>query len=137
MLVAGVMILAVHQPLVWLLHRASVTPWRGFDLTPIAPFRLPALVSAVFWGAIWGPIIAWLGRRNGLPLRHVYAAICTAVLTTVVGIVLVASGHGQRIAAASAGTAIAASLLVNGIWSFATSVAIARLGARSDTTTTV
>ncbi len=136
MAIAGAMILAVHQPLVWLLHWLSLTPWRGFDLAPVGPWRVPAAVSAVFWGSLWGPIIVRLSRFAQSRRRHAYAALGTAVLTTLAGGALMLLGRGDRIPASHAVTAVAASLLINGVWSLTTSIAVAKIESRSDVHTT-
>ena len=47
---AGVItVLTVHQPLILAVHGAGLAPWRAYDLSPVAPFGLPALASASFW----------------------------------------------------------------------------------------
>ncbi len=122
---AGVMILLVHQPLVWVLHANGVVPWLGFDLTPIGPFGVPSVVNAVFWGALWGPVIERAGR--GATRSHLRSAIAGAVLTTLVGGALVAIGHGAPLDRSSYPMLTFWSLLINGCWSYATSIALGRL----------
>ena len=118
---AALAVMLVHQPLVWVLQRLSLAPWHAFDLTPLPPLGVPALASAIFWGALWGPVIEWLGR-GARERRHRRAAVGAAVLTTVVGAALTASGAAQPVPATDAVSAIAASLAINGSWGAATSM---------------
>lgn len=123
---AGLAILLVHQPLVWLFRQASLAPWQAFDLTPLAPWGIPALVSAVFWGAAWGPAIAWLSGGAAQP-RHARAAAGTALLTTAVGGALTVAGHGTPVPADTAAIAAVSSLAINGAWAAATSMLTSKL----------
>ncbi len=121
---AAAAIILVHQPLIWILKAIGIVTWRSFDLTPLAPFGIPAIVSACFWGAVWGPLIVAVGSRGATGRSHHFrAAIIGAVLTTAVGAALIALGRGAQITGMSAPTALLASLAVNGVWSGATSVA--------------
>jgi hypothetical protein len=45
-----------HQGGIWLLHIAGVIPFGPFDMTPTKPLGVPAVVSASFWGGVWGII---------------------------------------------------------------------------------
>ena len=115
------MIVVVHQPLLWVLHRANLVPWHGFDFSPLPPFGVPAMANAVFWGALWGPVIEILGRRQS-GRRHAVAAAGTALLTTAVGAALVATGHQPPMRTLAPTAAIAWSIAVNGGWAGATSL---------------
>jgi hypothetical protein len=129
MAAAGLAIVLVHQPLVWLLHRVSLAPWPAFDLSPRPPFGVPALLSAVFWGALWGPVIDWLGQGHQ-QRRHARAAVGAAVLTTLIGAALTASGRAIPIPPEDAVSALAASLAINGGWGAAASMLCAPISAR-------
>ncbi len=119
---AGVItILTVHQPLILAVHGAGLAPWRAYDLSPVAPFGLPALASASFWGAIWTVGIARLVRPpSGLP-RHLRFAVAGGVLTTAVGAILAAAGRGAPLTGMSPASAALTSLVVNGLWAYAAS----------------
>lgn len=57
--IAGVLAVPVfHQILFLLLHLAGVIPVAPFDMAPTKPFGIPAVVSASFWGGVWGVIFA-------------------------------------------------------------------------------
>jgi hypothetical protein len=126
---AGLAIVLVHQPLLWLLHRVSLAPWPAFDLSPRPPLGVPALVTAVFWGALWGPVIDWLGQGHQVR-RHARAAVGAAVLTTLVGAVLTANGLALPVPPEDAASALAASLAINGGWGAATSMLCTPISAR-------
>ena len=124
---AGLMIIAVHQPLIWLLHRSGLVPWHAFDATPTGPFGVPAVVNAVFWGAMWGPVISALcGLRSRSAIRHLRAGMGVGVLTTLVGGILLRFGHGVPIAANERVAAVVASVLINATWAWMTSLLIER-----------
>jgi hypothetical protein len=57
------MIVLLQQPLVWGAARIGAAPWRAFDLTGVPPFGIPAVVSAIWWGAVWGATLIPLRRR--------------------------------------------------------------------------
>jgi hypothetical protein len=117
MMVAGALVLLVHQPLVWLLHALGVVPWQAFDRAPIAPFGVPAVLNAMFWGALWAPLIGWLYRRTPRPLPpHAFAACVTAMLTLGVGAVLVRLGRGAALPPDTRLKALAGGLLINAVW---------------------
>ena len=117
------MIPVVHQPLVWAMHRLGAAPWRAFDMSPVAPFGVPTVVNAIFWGALWGPVILWAGTpADGRTRRHLRAAIVTASLTMLVGAMLVRIGRGQPVPVAQRVTAVPAGLLINALWAGATSL---------------
>jgi hypothetical protein len=121
---AAVAIILVHQPLIWILKSVGIVTWRAFDFTPLAPFGVPAIVSACLWGAVWGPLIVAVGSRDAdKQSHHLRAAIIGAMLTSAVGAALIALGRGAHITGMSAPTALLASLVINGVWSGATSVA--------------
>jgi hypothetical protein len=114
-------ILCVHQPLILLLQRSGLVTWRAFNGDAVAPFSIPALMSACLWGAVWTLFIARATRgASGTP-RHVRAAILGGVLTTVIGALLIALGRGTPITGMSPVAAAVCSLFVNGVWSGAAS----------------
>ena len=60
-------VLIFHQGAVGILHAFSAAP-APFNLTPRAPFDVPAVVSAAFWGGLWAIALAFVVRRlTGLP----------------------------------------------------------------------
>jgi hypothetical protein len=83
--VAAIMTALVQQPLVWGAARIGAASWRAFDLTTVPPFGIPAVVSAICWGALWGASLIPLRRRwpaAGWSTRAALAALVS--LATVV-----------------------------------------------------
>lgn len=114
---AGIVtILGVHQPVILLLQRAGFVTWRAYSLDAVAPFGIPAIVSACLWGGLWTLGIARVGRGKRGASRQARAAIAGGVATTAVGAVLVAAGHGAPITGMSPVAAVVCSLLVNSVW---------------------
>lgn len=125
--VAGLMILAVHQPVIWLLHRTELVPWHAFEVTPTGPLGVPVVVNAVFWGAMWGPVInALRGMHARAPTRHLLAGVGVGILTTIVGGILLRYGHGVAIPSEKRVAAACASVLINATWAGVTSLLIER-----------
>ncbi len=63
--VAGFLAVPVfHQAALFVLHRAGIAP-APWDLAPVPPFGVPAVVSAAFWGGLWGIAFALLAPRFG------------------------------------------------------------------------
>jgi hypothetical protein len=126
--VAAIATLIVHQPLVWAAQRVAGTPWRAFDLTAIPPLGVPAVLSAIFWGALWGPVIALAGRGS-TPARHVRAGVAIGIATTIVGALRIVLGPNIAMPTTYAERLIVASIVINAIWAWSVSVALGR-GAR-------
>lgn len=62
-------VLIFHQGLVALLHAAGLIPFGAWVMTPVPPLGVPQVLSAAFWGGLWGIVYAflepWLTRRMG------------------------------------------------------------------------
>ena len=56
-------VLIFHQAAVLVLHLASLTPAAPWRLTPTWPLGVPAVLSAAFWGGLWGVAYALLEPR--------------------------------------------------------------------------
>ena len=58
--VAGFLaVLVCHQAALLGLHRAGIAP-APWNLAPVPPFGVPAVVSAAFWGGLWGSVFVLL-----------------------------------------------------------------------------
>jgi hypothetical protein len=71
--VAGALaVLVFHQGALLALRLAGLVPAPPWRLAPVPPFGVPAVLSAAFWGGIWGIALAprfgrGAGRRLGAP----------------------------------------------------------------------
>ncbi len=119
--VAGaVAVLTVHQSMLWMLHARGLAPWPAYSRAPTPPFGVPAVLTAAFWGGVWGIPLAAVCRRAPTPAAvWVRSAAFGAVAPNAVGAALVASGHSPAPRAGTATTALAAAIVVNACWALA------------------
>ena len=128
-------VLTTHQLMLWALHRAGWAPWPPYARTPTPPFGVPAVLSAAWWGGVWwvalAPLVARAGGRTwagaGDARRLAVAAALGATLPNLVGVALVAAGHGVRVAGAGRGRATVAALVINAAWGITAAALAARL----------
>lgn len=120
----AVAVLVFHQGLAALLHAWGVLPSPAFLLEPTRPFGVPVLWSLVFWGAIWGAVLAMsLGRFYGAAL--VLASIgFGAIFPTLVASLVVAPIKHATIN-------IGVALLLNGAWGLGTGLGLHWFGRRT------
>ncbi|AZT83946.1 hypothetical protein EHN06_10560 [Marinobacter sp. NP-4(2019)] len=104
--------LIFHQGLFALFYLAGMVPVAPFNMTPVPPFGIPAVVSLAFFGGLWG-IVLWalLGSLAGVRfwLGHV---IVGAIGPTAVAMLVV---FPLKDLEASAQTWVGG-LLLNGFW---------------------
>ncbi|MCW2242079.1 hypothetical protein [Azospirillum canadense] len=128
-LAGALSVLSFHQATLGVLHLAEAAagaPWR---LTPTAPFGVPAVLSAAFWGGLWGCVFAmvqrWFPRGvlRGLAASFLFGAIAPTLVGWFVVLPLkgMPVGGGWRMAGMLTG------LLVNGAWGVGTAVFLAVL----------
>jgi hypothetical protein len=94
--IAGALaVLIFHQLLFLLLYLLGVIPVAPFGLKPTAPFGVPEVVSASFWGGVWGIVFFlilprffqgrsyWLASAiiGGLALTFVYIFVVVPLKT--------------------------------------------------------
>src|SRR5918911_2351648 len=64
--VAGFLaVLVFHQAALLALHLAGLVPATPWNLAPVPPLGVPAVLSAAFWGGVWGVVLAALVPRFG------------------------------------------------------------------------
>ncbi|PZW48731.1 hypothetical protein C8P66_104148 [Humitalea rosea] len=67
-LAGALSVLIFHQGTVFLLHHlAGLMPTPGFSFRPVPPYGVPQLFSLMFWGGIWGIVIALCLRLLPVP----------------------------------------------------------------------
>lgn len=127
--VAGALsVLVFHQGAWALLYALDVTARAPFPLQPTRPLGVPVLASLMFWGGVWGALLAaTLARLRGA--RLVFAAtLFGAVLPTLVAWFVVAPLKGQPMAAGFAPAGMLFGLVVNAAWGLGTGLALAAWG---------
>jgi hypothetical protein len=121
-------VLVFHQGMAALLHALELTARAPYSLQPTRPLGVPVLWSIVFWGGVWGAVVAaTLGRLDGARLV-LAATLFGAVFPTLVAWFIVAPLKGQPIAAGFAPAGMAVGLLVNGAWGLGTGIGLAFFG---------
>lgn len=104
--------LIFHQGVLGLLHlagRVAVAPW---NMTPVPPLGVPAVLSLAFWGGLWG-IVLWalIRGRRGAAFWGL-AIVLGALLPSLVAWFVVFPIKGIALSPAM----IVGALLLNGAW---------------------
>ena len=121
--------LIFHQPALWLLHRAGMTPRTPYLMTPTPPFGVPSVISLAFWGGVWGIImISAIARVKSDGLYYVVAILFGAILPTLVAGLVVAPLKHQPVPHSL--SMLTLGLIVNGAWGLGTAL-LFRFFARS------
>lgn len=108
--------LAFHQGLLWLLHAAGVSPRAPWNMTPVPPFNLPAVVSSAFWGGLWG-IVLWALIRTSRGGAHWGKALAIGALgPSLLAWFVVMPIKGMGFAGGWDPSIVGGSLLLNGTW---------------------
>jgi len=117
-----------HQPVVWIFHAMGISPRAPFDMHPVPPFGIPAVISLAFWGGIWGIImIPAISRIRSEALWWIAAIVFGAVLPTAVAAFIIAPL--KHVSMPHTPMMAAFGLTVNGAWGLGTAI-IFRLTAR-------
>ena len=66
--------LVFHQVVIAALFAAKVIPRAPWNMAPVPPLGVPAVLSLAFWGGVWGIAMMWLIdtylRRHQVHRRH-------------------------------------------------------------------
>lgn len=122
--------LVFHQPAVWLLHLAGITPRTPYVMTAVPPFGVPSVISLSFWGGVWGLIlIPAISRIKSEAAYWIAAIVFGAIFPTLVAAYVVAPlKHMPPIPHTPSNVILG--LTVNGAWGLGTALFF-RLFARS------
>jgi hypothetical protein len=109
--------LVFHQGLLAILHATGASPRAAYSMEPVAPLRVPAVLSLAFWGGVWG-ILLWLviQRYQGSALYWILALIIGAIAPSLVALFVVLPLKGQPDAGGGKPELIVGALLLNGAW---------------------
>jgi len=118
-----------HQPTLWLLHVAGMTPRSPYNMTPVPPFGVPSVISLAFWGGVWGIIlIPVISRIKNDGLWYLAAAVIGAIAPTLVAGLLIAPLKHQPMPKSI--SAMLIGFIVNAAWGLGTAL-LFRFFARS------
>ena len=132
--VAGFLaVLVIHQGTAVLLHLLTTKAGIAtgvfgrvpfpYNMTPVRPFGVPAVVSAAFWGGVWGVVLAALLRGLRLP-DLLFGFVFGALVLTLVGFTVVASLKGLPLFAGGNRQVWWRALLYNGAWGWGTALTL-------------
>lgn len=118
--------LVFHQGLFGLFYLAGVVPAAPFNLTPVPPLGVPAVVSLAFFGGLWGIVLWAIAGRLAGAMHWLLHALIGAVGPTAVAMLVVFPMKGLEV---SAQTWIGG-LILNGVWGLGVAVFMIIMGAR-------
>jgi len=108
--------LAVHQPVVGLLHYLGVLSTGPFPMQPTAPFGIAQVWSLSFWGGLWGVLLVLAAARQRLMPLLVFGVLFGAILPTLAAWFIVAPLRGQPVAQGWNLGRMWIGPLLNGLW---------------------
>lgn len=122
--------LVFHQGLYWALYQAGTLPQPPWNMSPVPPLGVPAVVSLAFWGGVWG-IALWLLVRRYFGVRHwVMAFALGALLPSLVALAIVFPLKGGEFMAGWDPRILVGALLLNGAWGFGVALVMKLLQGR-------
>jgi hypothetical protein len=108
---------AGHQVALALFWWLGWTARAPFSLSPTEPLGVPALLSSMFWGGLWGIVLAvLLARRATAGGYWALALVFGALAPTLVAGLVVAPLRGQPAAAGGDPRGIVVGLAINAAW---------------------
>lgn len=55
---AAIAVVTVHQSIVFGLDSGGIIKRAAWSLDPVGPFQLPTILNSIFWGGLWGAVLA-------------------------------------------------------------------------------
>ncbi|OZB15697.1 MAG: hypothetical protein B7X58_06165 [Marinobacter sp. 34-60-7] len=118
--------LVFHQGLFGLFYLAGVVPAAPFNLTPVPPLGVPAVVSLAFFGGLWGIVLWAIAGRLAGAMHWLLHALIGAVGPTAVAMLVVFPMKGLDVTAQT----WIGGLILNGVWGLGVAVFMIIMGAR-------
>lgn len=110
--------LVFHQGLFWVFYLAGIAPRAPWNMAPVPPFGVPAVLSLAFWGGLWGIALWLLVRRASGGRRWALAIGLGALLPSLVALAVVVPLKGGAFFAGGDPKILIGALLLNGFWGF-------------------
>lgn len=104
--------LVFHQGLFAIFHAAGLVPAPAFNMAPVPPMGVPAVISLAFFGGLWGIPAAWFIRADQGAIYWLKALIFGAVGPTLVALLLVFPLKGLAVNP----KIVVGAVLLNGAW---------------------
>jgi len=74
-----------HQAAWFLLDLVGAAHYGVFSVRPVPPFGVPQILSHLFWGGMWGIVLAWGLTRRGAINYWLFAGLFGLIAPTLVG----------------------------------------------------
>lgn len=107
-----------HQGGLWLLNlagKAAVAPW---NMNPVPPLGVPAVLSLAFWGGLWGIVLWALVRQIKGARFWMLAIVLGALLPSLVAWFVVFPIKGIPVTL----PIVIGALILNGLWGLGVAV---------------
>lgn len=125
--------LIFHQGLFTVFHYTGIVPAAPFNLSPVPPLGVPAVISLAFFGGLWGAVLWAVAGRLATAGFWSVAVLFGAVAPTVVAMLVVFPLKGMEVSAQT----WVGGLLLNGFWGLGVAVFMTLMGARKARVSTV
>jgi hypothetical protein len=116
--------LVFHQGLLWLLYAGGFSPRAPWNLTPVPPLHVPAVISLAFWGGVWGIVLWALIGASDDGAYWIMALLIGALGPSLIAWFVVMPMKGMGLAGGWDPKIIVGGLLLNGAWGLGTALLI-------------
>jgi hypothetical protein len=116
--------LVFHQGLLWLLYAGGFSPRAPWNLTPVPPLHVPAVISLAFWGGVWGIVLWALIGASGDRAYWIMALLIGAMGPSLIAWFVVMPMKSMGLAGGWDPKIIVGGLLLNGAWGLGTALLI-------------
>jgi hypothetical protein len=108
--------LVFHQGVLGMLYAGGVSPRAPWNMAPVPPFNLPAVISLAFWGGVWGIALWALIRASRGGAYWIKALVIGALAPSLVTWFVVMPIKGMGLAGGWDPKVIVSGLAVNSAW---------------------
>jgi hypothetical protein len=116
-------VLIFHQLVLWALTAAGITQGAPYSIRPVGPFAVPRVLSAAFWGGVWGIVFYFFSRRWRFDSAYWLKALAFGMIfPTLVAWFVVAPLKGLPVVAGGKLNGIVTGLCVNAAWGLGTGI---------------
>ena len=122
--------LTFHQGMLAILHLLGPAP-APYNLTPVGPLGVPAVISLAFFGGLWAIPLRWLVRGRQGASYWATAVVFGALAPSAVALLVVMPLKGLGVAGGYDPRIVVGALLVNAAWGLGTAVLLRVLGPRT------
>ncbi|HXP04743.1 MAG TPA: hypothetical protein VN808_11530 [Stellaceae bacterium] len=124
--------LAFHQAGIELCHLVGLTGSTPYNLTPVPPFGVPAVLSLAFWGGVWGVIFVFAEKAiTRCPGGYLSGAtLFGAIVPTLVFWFVVIPLKGLPLSYGFQASRVLVALIVDGLWGLGTGILLTMLAGR-------